>query len=97
MTEEEFYQGFSVPRNRELMRIFKDIHLVEHIGSGIPRILKKYERSIFNFTTNFLRVVFKFPESIIERNEMSDKGYKANDDSDIKPENRVLISVDKCQ
>ena len=69
MTEEEFYQGFSSPRNRELMRVFKDVQLVEHIGSSIPRILKKYDRSIFNFTTNFLRVIFPFPVSIVERNE----------------------------
>ena len=70
MTVEEFYQGFSTPRNRELMRVFKDVQLVEHIGSGIPRILKKYDRSIFNFTTNFLRVIFPFPVSVVERNEM---------------------------
>ena len=69
MSVEEFYQGFSVPRNRELMRIFKDVQLVEHIGSGIPRILKKYDRSIFNFTTNFLRVVFPYPESIVVQSE----------------------------
>lgn len=69
MTEEEFYQGFSTPRNRELMRVFKDVQLVEHIGSGIPRILKKYDRSIFNFTSNFLRVTFQFPISVVERNE----------------------------
>lgn len=29
MAEAEFYQGFSAPRNRELMRIFKDVQLVE--------------------------------------------------------------------
>lgn len=73
MTEEEFYQGFSTPRNRELMRVFKDVQLVEHIGSGIPRILKKYDRSIFNFTTNFLRVVFPFPIPIVERNEVAER------------------------
>ena len=67
LSEDEFYQGFSAPRNRELMRIFKDVQLVEHIGSGIPRILKKYERSIFNFSANFLRIIFPFPKSVIAR------------------------------
>jgi len=67
LSENEFYQGFSAPRNRELMRVFKDVQLVEHIGSGIPRILKKYEKSIFNFSANFLRIIFPFPESVIAR------------------------------
>lgn len=65
MQEEEFFLGYSAPRNRELMRVFKDVQLVEHIGSGIPRILKKYDRSIFKFTPNFLRVTFDYPEDVL--------------------------------
>ncbi|MFR9546528.1 MAG: ATP-binding protein [Rikenellaceae bacterium] len=38
MTMEEFYIGTSIPRNKEIMRIFKDLKLVESIG--IPRIIK---------------------------------------------------------
>ena len=72
MTEEEFYQGFSAPKNRALMHIFKDVSLVEHIGSGIPRILKKYDRSMFNFSTNFLQITYPYPESITERNEQNE-------------------------
>lgn len=40
------------------MRIFKDLDLVEHLGSGVPRILRSYGRECFNFTDNFLRMVF---------------------------------------
>lgn len=53
MTEKEFFEGYSVPRNKELMRVFRD--LVEHLGSGIPRILRAYGRDCFRFTENFLR------------------------------------------
>jgi len=56
--------GYSVPRNKELMRIFKDLEMVEYLGSGVPRILRKYPRSIFTFTTNFLRITFPFEESL---------------------------------
>ncbi|MDD2534322.1 MAG: putative DNA binding domain-containing protein [Eubacteriales bacterium] len=69
MQEEEFFLGYSAPRNRELMRVFKDVQLVEHIGSGIPRILRKYDRSIFKFTQNFLRVTFEYPESIADQSK----------------------------
>jgi len=37
LDEEEFFEGFSIPRNKELMRVFRDLDLVEHLGSGIPR------------------------------------------------------------
>ena len=58
MTEKEFFEGYSVPRNKELMRIFRDLELVEHLGSGVPRILKHYGTDCFKFTENFLRMTF---------------------------------------
>ncbi|SNS69457.1 hypothetical protein SAMN05446037_101752 [Anaerovirgula multivorans] len=64
MTEEEFFSGYSAPRNKELMRVFKDIHLVEQLGSGMIRILKKYDPSIFTITPNFIRVAFPFLNTI---------------------------------
>lgn len=64
MTEEEFFSGYSAPRNKELMRVFKDVHLVEQLGSGMIRILKKYDRSIFTISPNFIRVTFHFLNTI---------------------------------
>lgn len=42
ISQNEFFEGISIPRNKELMRIFKDLDLVEQLGSGIPRILENY-------------------------------------------------------
>lgn len=58
LSKEEFFEGFSVPRNKELMRIFKDLGLVEQLGSGVPRILENYGRECFKFSENFLRMTF---------------------------------------
>lgn len=58
MTQDEFFEGFSMPRNKELMRVFKDLDLVEHMGSGIPRILRSYGKNCFKFSENFLRITF---------------------------------------
>ena len=66
LTMEEFFNGFSAPRNKELMRIFKDVKLVEQLGSGILRILKSYDRSIYEISSNFIRVTFKFNEGQIK-------------------------------
>ena len=58
LSQEEFFDGISAPRNKELMRVFKDVRLVEQLGSGVQRILKAYDRSVFKFSANFLKVIF---------------------------------------
>lgn len=55
---EDFFTGFTKPINRELMRVFKDVELVEHLGSGMGRILPVYGRNSFQITENFMRLVF---------------------------------------
>ena len=37
---------------------------VEHLGSGIKRILEKYDETIFDITPNFMRVTFRFEENV---------------------------------
>lgn len=64
LSESEFFEGYSVPRNKELMRVFKDVDLVEQLGSGIPRILETYGKECFQFSANFLRMVFPSAEPV---------------------------------
>lgn len=77
LSQEEFFEGYSVPRNKELMRVFRDLDLVEQLGSGIPRILAYYGKECFKFTDHFLRMAF--PKSI--STEMGD-GEMGNDRND---------------
>ena len=56
LSREEFFNGISIPRNKELMRIYRDVELVESLGSGIPRILRAYGEDCFKFTDNFIRI-----------------------------------------
>lgn len=56
LSQEEFFEGVSIPRNKELMRIFKDLDMVEQLGSGVPRILEHYGKECFRFMPNFLRM-----------------------------------------
>ena len=67
MTESEFFEGYSVPRNKELMRVFRDLDLVEHLGSGVPRILRTYGKECFRFTENFLRMTFPASEQVTQQ------------------------------
>jgi len=56
--EEHFFQGYSTPVNREIMRIYKDLEMVEHLGSGMNRILSFYSKEDFIIQDIFLRIVF---------------------------------------
>jgi len=76
MIEDEFFEGFSVPRNKELMRIFRDLDLVEYLGSGIPRILTSYGRECFRFTENFLRMTFPTTVQDTEQDAPQDRNAK---------------------
>ena len=68
MTQNDFFKGVSIPRNKELMRIFRDLKLVEHLGSGVPRILQSYTRDSFIFLDNFIRMVFYFNTPLYNEN-----------------------------
>ena len=61
-SEDDFFSFASMPRNRELMRVFKDVGLVEHLGSGMSRILKEYDKSIFHISPRSIKVVFPFED-----------------------------------
>ncbi len=65
LEQEEFLNGFMSPKNPQLMKVFRDLGFVEHMGTGIIRILKKYDKSIFHFSTNFIKVSipFKFTDN----------------------------------
>ncbi|NJM64284.1 MAG: hypothetical protein HC851_00755 [Acaryochloris sp. RU_4_1] len=63
---DKFFAGYSTPRNKILMRVFRDLDIVEYLGSGMPRILKAYPKESFIFTTNFIRTVFPISREVLE-------------------------------
>lgn len=81
MTKEEFFSGISIPRNKELMRIYRDVELVESLGSGIPRILQTYGQSIFSFTEMFTRITLPADPEVVKQLQEEDnyqEDYKKN-------------------
>ena len=63
-SQEDFLNGYSLPVNPELIRVFRDLGLAERLGTGIRRVLKFYPKEIFRFSTNFLRVNVPFERPI---------------------------------
>ena len=68
MSKEELVSGCSRPRNREIMRIFKDVDLVEQLGTGMNKMMKAYTPDIFTVSPNFFHTVFSYkslePENV---------------------------------
>lgn len=46
------------------MRVFRDLEMVEQLGSGVPRIIQEYDSSTFHFSDNFIRVVFPYVKQV---------------------------------
>ena len=78
-SKEDFFSCSSMPRNRELMRVFKDVGLVEQLGSGMSRILKEYDKSIFHISEHFIKV--EFPFSLPKENVIIANGNDNGDDN----------------
>lgn len=86
-SEDDFFSCSSMPRKRELMRVFKDVGLVEQLGSGMSRILQFYERDIFQISNHYIKVIFRF--SLPKENVKITIGDENGD------ENEILILLEK--
>lgn len=62
------------------MRIYKDLELVEQLGSGIPRILEHYGKESFSFSENFLRMTLVANKTAVN---VADKDDSTNDSEQV--------------
>lgn len=96
LSQEEFLEGVTAPRNKELIRVFKDVDLIENIGSGVLRILDAYDKSCFKFMDHFLRVSFKYRENPFEYDQ--EKVTKKNDQEKVtKKSDQEKIILEFCK
>jgi len=70
VSESDFFSGFSIPRNKEIMRVFRDLEIVEQLGSGIPRILEAYSKDVFEIRQSFIRVVLPYAKPLVSLRDM---------------------------
>lgn len=65
LSTEEFFKGRSMPRNKELMRIFSDLNLCEQLGSGMKKILKVYPEGVFTISDHFVIAKFNYDKEAL--------------------------------
>ena len=67
LTLEEFYEGKSKPVNLELQQIMVQLDYIEQTGHGVPLIVSRYGKEVFDITENFITVTI--PLNKAERTE----------------------------
>ena len=66
-TEENFFKGISKPRSEGFMRILRDLDFAERTGHGIPQIIGKYGKKVFNITDSFILVTLPFDSDVVSK------------------------------
>ena len=97
--QEDFFAGYSNPRNKTLMRVFKDLGMVEQLGSGMPRILKAYPREAFVFSSHFIRMTLPMSAEALaleQENAAAERGAESEVESgaESRPESRPESKVE---
>ena len=91
LSEDDFFGCRSMPRNRELMRVFKDLDFVEQLGSGMTRILAAYDKNVFSFTSHFMTVKFDFPEEVTREDTLQDTPQDTPEDTPQDEISKMII------
>ena len=98
LSQEEFLEGVTAPRNKELIRVFKDVDLIENIGSGVLRILDAYDKSCFKFMDHFLRVSFKYRANPFKYDTEQVKPNKITEQEKTnKKEDKINLILEFCK
>ena len=91
MTKKQFFDGISKPRNATLMRIFLNMGLTEHTGHGIPTIVEKYGKDVFEIQNDYIRCTIPFEKEIISQIENKNVGLNVTLNKTEKKVIEILI------
>ena len=100
MTKDQFFDGISKPRNETLMRIFLNMGLIEHTGQGIPTIVEKYGKDVFEIESNYIRCTIPFEQEVIDQIDNKNVGLNVGLNKTEKKvielliENPILTSIE---
>ena len=95
LTKDDFFAGVSIPRNKELMRIFRDLELVESLGSGMGYIMQKYGRENFVFLDNFIRMTIPYITKDREGQPVTTVQVKVG--AGVKPTSSLQVTPSEAQ
>ena len=85
--------GCSRPRNREIMRIFKDVDLVEQLGTGMNRMMKVYTPDIFVVSPNFFHTVFNYNKLSDNFGKDFGKGFIKDLTKELADRQQIILEI----
>ena len=93
MTKKQFFDGISKPRNATLMRIFLNMGLTEHTGHGIPTIVEKYGKDVFEIQNDYIRCTIPFEKEIISQIENKNVGLNVGLNVTLNKTEKKVIEI----
>lgn len=81
---EEFYEGKSKPVNLELQQIMVQLDYIEQTGHGVPLIISRYGKKVFDITENFVTVTIPLNKVRVQDNIIKENTKWLTDDKDEK-------------
>ena len=84
LTLEEFYEGKSKPVNLELQQIMVQLDYIEQTGHGVPLIVSRYGREVFDISENFITVTIPLNHKRNVESSVSKTGIRGIDSNDDK-------------
>lgn len=81
---EEFYEGKSKPVNLELQQIMVQLDYIEQTDHGVPLIISRYGKNVFDITENFITVTIPLNKKRIETNIVKENITWLTDNKDEK-------------
>ncbi len=79
LTLEEFYKGKSKHVNLELQQIMVQLDYIEQTGHGVPLIVSRYGREVFDISENFITVTIPLNHKRNVKDSLSQTAAKAAD------------------
>ena len=93
MTKKQFFDGISKPRNATLMRIFLNMGLTEHTGHGIPTIVEKYGKNVFEIQNDYIKCTIPFEKEIISQIENKNVGLNVSLNVGLNKTKKKVIGI----
>lgn len=93
LTKELFFEGVSKPRNTTLMRIFMNMEVTEHTGHGIPTIIKKYGKEVFDIGDDYIKCTIPFNSEIIDNKTQIQTTVASNNVEDITKTEKGILGL----
>lgn len=82
LTVEEFYEGKSKPVNLELQQIMVQLDYIEQTGHGVPLIVSRYGKEVFDITENFITVTIPLNRRTKGKNDLEKRKKEQIDNKD---------------